>query len=66
MCGLNVTIPHKLTVLKYLDWIEHNAKTAGAVNCIRISAESPVEAAFSGEVGIKEHNFRLEGYNTDI
>lgn len=66
LCGLNVTIPHKLTVLKYLDWIESDAKKAGAVNCIRISAESPVEAAFSGEVGIKGHDFRLEGFNTDI
>ncbi|HEY8784821.1 MAG TPA: shikimate dehydrogenase [Mucilaginibacter sp.] len=66
LCGLNVTIPHKLSVLKYLDWIEHNAKVAGAVNCIRINAESPVEAAFSGEVGIRGHDFRLEGFNTDI
>jgi shikimate dehydrogenase len=66
LCGLNVTIPHKLSVLKYLDWIEHDAKNAGAVNCIRIYPESPVEAAFSGEVGIKGHNFRLEGFNTDI
>ena len=66
LCGLNVTIPYKLSVLKYLDWIEHDAKNAGAVNCLRISAESPVEAAFSGEVGIKGHDFRLEGFNTDI
>jgi shikimate dehydrogenase len=66
LCGLNVTIPHKLSVLKYLDWIEHDAKSAGAVNCIRISSESPVEAAFSGEVGVKGHDFRLEGFNTDI
>jgi shikimate dehydrogenase len=66
LCGLNVTVPHKINVIKYLDWIENDAKGAGAVNCIRISAESPVEAAFSGELGIKGHNFRLEGYNTDI
>ena len=66
LCGLNVTIPHKLNVLKYLDWIEHDARSAGAVNCIRIAVESPVMAAFSGEVGIKGHDFRLEGYNTDI
>ena len=64
--GLNVTIPHKLTVLKYLDWIESDAKSAGAVNCIRISSESPVAAAFSGEVGVKGHDFRLEGFNTDL
>lgn len=66
LCGLNVTVPYKMEVLKYLDWIEHDARNAGAVNCIRISAESPVLAAFTGEVGIKGHDFRLEGYNTDI
>jgi shikimate dehydrogenase len=66
LCGLNVTVPHKISVLKYLDWIEPDAKSAGAVNCILICAESPVEAAFSGELGIKGHDFRLEGFNTDI
>jgi len=66
LCGINVTVPHKINVLKYLDWIEHDARNAGAVNCIRIAAESPVVAAFSGEVGVTGHDFRLEGYNTDI
>jgi shikimate dehydrogenase len=66
LCGLNVTVPYKISVLKYLDWIEHDARTAGAVNCIRITSESPVMAAFSGEVGVKGHDFRLEGFNTDI
>jgi shikimate dehydrogenase len=63
---LNVTIPHKIGVIKYLDWINPDAKEIGAVNCIRISNESPVMAAFNGEVGVKGHDFRLEGYNTDI
>lgn len=66
LCGLNVTIPHKVDVMKYLDWIEHDAKSAGAVNCIKVFSESPVSAAFSGEVGIAGHDFRLEGYNTDL
>lgn len=66
MHGLNVTIPHKVNVLKYLDWIEHDARTAGAVNCIRVIAESPVLASFLGEVGEVGHDFRLEGFNTDI
>ncbi|MDB5005559.1 MAG: shikimate dehydrogenase [Mucilaginibacter sp.] len=64
--GLNVTVPHKKNVLKYLDWIEHDARNAGAVNCIRIIKESPVLAAFSGEVGVEGHDFRLEGFNTDL
>ena len=64
--GLNVTIPHKVNVLKYLDWIEHDARVAGAVNCIRVIAESPILASFLGEVGVSGHDFRLEGFNTDI
>jgi shikimate dehydrogenase len=66
LCGLNVTIPYKVSVMDYLDWIEHDAKGAGAVNCIRITCESPIQAAFSGELGVAGHEFRLEGYNTDI
>jgi len=66
LLGLNVTIPYKQSVLKYLDWIEDDAKKIGAVNCIRIHAESPVDACFDGEVGIVGHDFRLEGFNTDM
>jgi shikimate dehydrogenase len=66
LCGLNVTVPHKIGVQRYMDWISPEAKEVGAVNCIRISAESPVLAAFSGEVGIQDHDFKLEGFNTDV
>jgi len=66
LCGLNVTVPHKIGVVRYMDWISEEAKSVGAINCIRISAESPVLAAFSGEVGIKDHDFKLEGFNTDV
>ncbi len=66
LCGLNVTVPHKIGIIRYMDWVSAEAKQAGAVNCIRISAESPVLAAFSGEVGIQDHEFKLEGFNTDV
>ena len=66
LCGLNVTIPYKQSVLKYMDWIEQDARKIGAVNCIRINNVSPVEACFDGEVGIVGHDFRLEGFNTDL
>src|ERR1700761_4430631 len=66
LVGLNVTIPHKMSIIKYLDWVEEDAKHAGAVNCIRIRAESPIEAAFSGEIGMADHDFHLEGFNTDL
>ena len=66
LCGLNVTRPHKQSVLQYLDWVENDAKKIGAVNCIRISAKSPVEAAFTREPGTNGRKFRLEGFNTDM
>jgi len=56
LCGLNVTVPHKIGVLNYLDRVESGAKAAGAVNCIRIGQKN-VNA---------KHDFMLEGYNTDI
>lgn len=34
--GLNVTIPHKETVIPFLDSLDEDAANIGAVNCIRI------------------------------
>ncbi|MEF9991128.1 MAG: shikimate dehydrogenase [Romboutsia sp.] len=35
MKGLNVTIPHKVEIMEYLDYIDENAKLIGAVNTIK-------------------------------
>lgn len=35
--GFNVTIPHKIPIMKYLDEIDRTAKMCGAVNTVRIS-----------------------------
>lgn len=35
--GVNVTIPHKVTVMEYLDAIDNSAKLVGAVNTIVVS-----------------------------
>lgn len=51
LCGLNVTIPHKLNVLCYLNEVDEAADQIGAVNCISIKS-------FDGETYLK-------GYNTD-
>lgn len=51
LLGLNVTIPHKVNVLCYLNEVEEAAEKIGAVNCISIKS-------FEGE------NY-LKGYNTD-
>ncbi|HPE56974.1 MAG TPA: shikimate dehydrogenase [Bacteroidales bacterium] len=51
LAGLNVTIPHKQTVIKYLNVIEASASEIGAVNCIRIVRV--------------DNEITMMGYNTD-
>jgi shikimate dehydrogenase len=63
LCGLNVTIPHKIGVMYYLDKVEKAAKEIDAVNCIKIIKPNPVESFFSGD--FSPMKVRLEGYNTD-
>ena len=63
LCGLNVTVPHKIGVIYYLDKLDPAAKAIDAVNCIKIVNQHPVEAFFSGELSTLQ--VRLEGYNTD-
>jgi shikimate dehydrogenase len=38
LIGLSVTIPHKETIIPFLDEVDEVAKEIGAVNCIKISA----------------------------
>ncbi|MDE6380165.1 MAG: shikimate dehydrogenase [Muribaculaceae bacterium] len=51
--GLNVTIPYKVEVMKYLDELSEEASQIGAVNVIKIRRD-----AGSG-------NYSLKGYNSD-
>ena len=53
LAGLNVTIPYKEKVLKYLDEIDDTADQIGAVNTIKI---------FRGRASSEQY---LKGYNTD-
>jgi len=51
LCGLNVTIPHKVGVLPYLNEMDDAAEKIGAVNCIAVTRNGA--------------EFTLKGYNTD-
>ncbi len=50
LCGLNVTIPYKETVIPLLHELDVTAKAVGAVNCIKVNSSSQ----------------QLIGYNTDV
>ncbi len=53
LCGLNVTIPYKQSVLPFLDELDETAKAVGAVNCIKVQQ-------------LSANNHQLIGYNTDV
>lgn len=36
VCGFNVTIPHKSTVIPFLDHLDESAESAGAVNTVKL------------------------------
>jgi shikimate dehydrogenase len=52
LCGLNVTIPYKSEVIKFLDSIDRKASEIGAVNVIKIKRSG--------------NNIFLSGFNSDI
>ncbi len=52
LCGFNVTIPHKRSVIKFLDGIDEEAKQVGAVNTVVVKRD--------------EDKVQLFGYNTDV
>ncbi|KGN88746.1 hypothetical protein HQ45_08595 [Porphyromonas crevioricanis] len=52
LCGLNVTSPHKIAVIDYLDELDPLAHDVGAVNTIRIERSTS--------------SYSLKGYNTDV
>jgi len=59
LCGLNVTIPHKVNVLCYLNEIEEAAEKIGAVNCISIKN-------FDGETYLKGYNTDAHGFEASL
>jgi shikimate dehydrogenase len=52
LSGFNVTIPHKKTIIRYLDEIDADARAIGAVNCVKV-------------IGNGEGR-TLKGFNTDF
>lgn len=55
LAGFNVTIPHKRSIIKYLDCIDDKAKTIGAVNTVKKTTE-----------GLFGYNTDWMGFLTDL
>lgn len=52
--GANVTIPHKVAVIDYLDEISDDAKEIGAVNTINKNSEGKLEGYNTDHIAIRE------------
>lgn len=59
LVGLNVTIPYKVDVIKYLDSLSEEAEAIGAVNVIRIRREG-------GKVTLKGFNSDAYGFSESL
>lgn len=53
LCGLNVTIPHKLNVIPFLDEVDPAAKKIGAVNVIKFEQNGKLVGHNSDYIGFK-------------
>jgi len=58
--GLNVTIPHKISVMKYLDIIDESAKIVNAVNTIKFDNKKTIGYNTDGIGAIKAIKKRTE------
>ncbi|MDD3876134.1 MAG: shikimate dehydrogenase [Bacteroidales bacterium] len=56
LSGLNVTIPHKINIIEFLDEIDEQAANIGAVNTLKITH-------LSDRVHIKGYNTDCDGFN---
>ncbi|HTM08321.1 MAG TPA: shikimate dehydrogenase [Verrucomicrobiae bacterium] len=54
LLGLNVTVPHKIAVIKFLDTLEESAKRIGAVNTIVRSSDGRLAGANTDGAGFIE------------
>ena len=62
LCGLNVTIPYKREVMRYLDSVSPEAQAIGAVNCIRRTADGRLEGFNTDIIGLREALSELLGF----
>lgn len=54
LCGLNVTIPFKVSVIDFADELDETANEIGAVNTLKIE-----------RTNLSVRDFKIKGYNTD-
>ncbi|WP_020526744.1 shikimate dehydrogenase family protein [Flexithrix dorotheae] len=64
--GINVTIPYKKDVLKFLDEIDHSARKIGAVNVLKVGEFGKIKGFNSDYYGFMESLKKFIGYSENI
>lgn len=59
LCGLNVTIPYKTAVIRYLDSIDEQARSVGAVNVLKLKRSGD-------KVFVKGFNSDIDGFRESL
>jgi shikimate dehydrogenase len=59
--GLNVTIPHKQTVIPFLHALDESAQAVGAVNCIKIGSDSRLTGYNTDVTGFEQSLLHFQG-----
>jgi shikimate dehydrogenase len=59
LCGLNVTIPYKSSVIKYLDSIDEQAESVGAVNVVKLKRSG-------NKIVLKGFNSDIDGFRNSV
>jgi len=61
LCGLNVTLPYKTSVIPLLDSLTNNARNIGAVNVIKFK-----RSGLFGKLHLEGHNSDITGFKKSI
>jgi shikimate dehydrogenase len=64
-CGINVTLPYKLDIMKYLNSINREAKKIGAVNTITFKKGKIIGHNTDAEGALMAIEFKLKPINSD-
>lgn len=64
--GLNVTIPYKESVIKYVDFLDDTAKSIGAVNVLKILREKTKHIIYGYNTDAAGFHSVLNKYNLEV
>lgn len=63
LCGLNVTIPYKESVLPFLNELDETAREVGAVNCIKILDNQKLIGYNTDVIGFEKSLLAVDGWD---